>query len=174
MGIKANFTDADIAKKLDAAMATIEKRIISRLQYLGEMCVTHARSSGDYNDQTGNLRASIGYGVFKNGVMIRQGFDSNLDKSWYTETWTNIKSKKEHSRQVQGDGIVSGQALAKKIGSDSKGFTLVVVAGMNYAQHVENMGRDVLTSSEIIAKQYLPIMLNQLKRNINKALDSEL
>ena len=153
MGIEPNFTREDVAKRMSKFVEVIEKRQIERLQYLGEMCVTHARSipaNVGFTDQTGNLRSSIGYMIFRDGVALHGSYDP-------------VKGGKE--------GAVTGELLAKKIGARYKqGISLVVTAGMNYALYVEAKGRDVLTSAESMAKQELPKMLDELKRNINTAL----
>lgn len=150
MGIKQNFSIEDVANRLNKFAEVIEKRIITRLSMLGEMCVTHARSNGDYIDQTGNLRSSVGYVVFKNGTAIR-------------ESYTQAKDGKE--------GVEKGRALALKVGSRfSEGICLVVTAGMSYAVSVESRGRDVIASAEVMAKQKFPEMIAQLKSNINSAL----
>lgn len=154
MGISPMFTPADVAARFDKLLAVIEKRTIERLQSLGEMCVTHARGLPPdigFNDQTGNLRGSIGYVIFKNGIAIHDGFKVTGGGS---------------------EGVAKGRALARKVGSEhNSGFTLVVTAGMGYAVQVESRGKDVLTSAELLAKVELPRMLAELKLNINKALD---
>lgn len=151
MGLVPKFTQAQIKSRIDNFIKVIEKRSIERLQYLGEQCVARARINGDYMDQTGNLRSSVGYIVFKNGIVLHQSFS-----------------------QV-GSGLLgtnTGRSVAIKAGSKyDNGLCLVVVAGMNYALHVEAKGRDVLTSTELFAKQEMPKMLAQLKRNINSALE---
>jgi hypothetical protein len=150
MALEPKFTQAQIKARIDAFIQVIEKRSIQRLQYLGEQCVTKARISGDYMDQTGNLRSSIGYIVFKNGVALHVSFE---------QTGSGLKGTNE------------GRSIAIKAGSKYKeGICLVVVAGMNYALAVESRGRDVLTSTELFAKQELPRMLAELKKNINSAI----
>ena len=153
MAITPKFTSAVVRKRFDAFIDKIEKQQIKRLQYLGEMCVKHAREipeSVGFTDQTGNLRSSIGYVVFKYGVPVY-------------ESYTQIKDGSE--------GALEGAKLAKKIGSQRKdGICLVVTAGMNYALYVEAKGRDVLTSAESLAKKELPKMVDALKRNINRAI----
>ena len=152
MGITPKFTKKDVGNRFDKVLAVIEKRQIQRMQYLGEMCVSHARSipaSVGYTDRTGNLRSSIGYVVFKDGIAVHENYSNVNDGS---------------------EGVIAGQTLAKKVGAKYKnGISLVVTAGMNYALAVEARGRDVLASAEIMAKQELPKMLAQLKNNINKA-----
>jgi len=153
MGLEPKFTQADIKARMNKFVQVIEKRQIQRLQYLGEMCVKKAReipAEVGFMDQTGNLRSSIGYMVFKDGVAVHEG---------YTVTKTG------------GEGRIKGETLAKKVGARyTQGVSLVVTAGMDYAIYVEAKGRDVLTSAELFAKQELPKMLNELKQNINKSL----
>jgi hypothetical protein len=151
MAITPKFTQADIRSRLDSFLEVVEKRQIQKLQYLGELCVKHARENGDYTDQTGNLRSSVGYVVFKDGVALREAFYNTLNGS----------------QGVNEGKRIAGNAAAKY----DKGLLLVVVAGMNYALYVEATGRDVLTSTEMLATQELPKLLEQLKRNINKLIE---
>ena len=150
MAIEPRFTQADIKARIDAFIELAEKRAIQRMQYLGEQCVIKARLNGDYIDRTGNLRSSIGYIVFKDGTALHQSFE---------QVGSGLK------------GTNQGRSVAIKAGSKYKnGICLVVVAGMNYALAVESRGRDVLTSTELFAKQEMPRMLAQLKQNINSAI----
>lgn len=153
MGIKPRFKQADVRKRLDQFMGVIQNRIISRMQYLGEMCVTHARmipADVGFMDQTGNLRSSIGYMVFHNGSSLMENY-----------------------KQVAGgtEGIERGKALAREVaGKFPKGFLLVVTAGMDYAIHLESKGRDVLASAENLAENEWPRMRDELIRNVAKAM----
>lgn len=151
IGITPGFTQADIRARMDKFIETIEKRQIQRLKFLGEQCVIRARSipkEVGFEDQTGNLRGSIGYTVFVNGVAQREGFEGS------------------------SEGQVKGKELARKRGAEYRnGICLVVVAGMEYAVFVESRGKDVLTSTELFAKQEMPKIVAKLKRNINKALE---
>lgn len=150
MGIEPKFTQADVKARFDKFIAVIQKRQIQRLQMLGEQCVIRARSipkDVGFEDQTGNLRGSIGYTVFVNGIAVHSGFEGT------------------------SEGQEAGKALAQKVGSKyTNGICLVVVAGMDYAVHVESRGRDVLTSTELFAKQEMPKIIAKLKQNISKAL----
>jgi len=153
MAITPNFTQADVKARFDKFLGIVESRAIKRLQYLGEICVKHAKeipAGSGFTDQTGNLRSSIGYMVFVRGVAVHEFYES-----------------------VNGGalGVSTGKALASKVGAKYKdGIALVVTAGMDYAVAVESRGKDVLTSAESLAKTELPRMLAELKANINKAL----
>lgn len=149
MGITPNFDFKAINEYLSDFQNRIVLAQIETLKYLGEQCVIRARSipaSVGFTDQTGNLRSSIGYVVFVDGIAVSSDFKGILSGS---------------------EGVKEGMALAYKVGSEnSKGIVLVVVAGMNYALAVESKGRDVLTSTEHFAIQELPRMLNDLRLNI--------
>lgn len=153
MGITPKFNQGIVRERFDKFIEAIERAQIKRLKYLGELCVKHAReipASTGFTDQTGNLRSSIGYMVFKNGVAVHEGY-------------LQVKEG--------GEGIQSGKNLAMKVGAKyTEGIALVVTAGMNYAVYLEAKGRDVLTSAESLAKQELPKMVEDLKKNINRAL----
>lgn len=154
MGIEATFSMADVEKRFKAFLDEIEKKQIARLQKLGEMCVNHARNiapeNNGFNDQTGNLRSSIGYVVFNDGVAVHTAYKQVLNGS---------------------EGVQKGEALALKVGGMSKGICLVVTAGMEYALYVEAKGRDVITSAEHLAERELPGMLEKLVSNIKRAAE---
>lgn len=150
MGIEVGFTKDDVRKRFDAFLDVVKDEQVSVLQYLGEKCVAHARSipkEQGFEDQTGNLRSSIGYAVFVDGVAVHAAYE-----------------------EVKGGslGVKTGEALAKKVGEQTEGICLVVTAGMNYAQYVEAKGRDVLASAEHLAERELPRMLERLVNDINK------
>jgi hypothetical protein len=154
MGITPNFTRGDVQKRFDAFLDQIVKQQIKRLQMLGEMCVNHARSipkEQGFQDQTGNLRSSIGYMVFVDGVAVHSMFEQ---------------------RKEGAQGVKAGEALAQRVGERNPlGVCLVVTAGMNYALYVESKGRDVITSAEHLAQRELPRMLEKLVSNIKSAAE---
>lgn len=155
MGIKANFTKDDLRKRLDAFLDEVEKKQIARLQRLGEMCLIEARSNKGYMMQTGALLSSTGYEVFVDGVAIHSQFDAANGAESEAAT----------------KGVKTGQSIAEKIGKETKGVALVVVAGMNYAAYVEARGYNVLSSAEHLAERELPRMLEKLITNIKRAAE---
>lgn len=148
MGVEAQFTAEDVRERFEAFLQEIVRQQVEALQQLGEMCVTHARSipkEQGFEDQTGNLRSSIGYVVFVDGVAVHSLYE-----------------------EVKGGsiGAKTGEALAHKVGQGTQGVCLVVTAGMNYALHVESRGRDVIASAEQLAERELPRMIEQLISDI--------
>lgn len=155
MGVSANFTKADVKKRIDAFLDMVEQKQIARLQRLGEMCLIEARNNKGYMMQTGALLSSTGYQVFVDGVAIHSQFDAASGAE----------------SEAAAKGIKTGQGIAEQIGKETKGIALVVVAGMNYAAYVEARGYNVLTSAEHLAERELPKMLEKLITNIKRAAE---
>lgn len=157
MGLEPRFKPSDIRKQLEAFVAKVDKSIIANLSYLGEECVNHARTAGDYNNVTGNLRNSIGYVIAKDGQIIKRNFKRSA----------TVKNEKGKTTNGSKEGVKVGQTLAEELASKApKGFVLIVVAGMVYASKVESRGRNVLSSAENYAKSELPGIISKLKSQI--------
>lgn len=150
MGIKATNLD-DFTKALAKRANLIEKATIENLKYLGEQVVKHARDypgskDGGFDDQTGNLRSSIGYVVVANGKIVRRNFEQVGEDS---------------------TGKLTGLRFARSIAEKyTKGYVVIVVAGMNYAAAVEAKGRNVLQASKQLCEEKMP----ELKKRIIEAL----
>ena len=122
-----------------------EQAIIATYCYIGEYCVKVARDGGTYKDRTGNLRSSIGYVVLNNSIVVKQG------------SFEQIKSGNE--------GVKEGNKFLQKLKKKSEyrnGIVFIMSAGMNYSAKVEAKGYDVLTLSELQAKELANQMLSDL------------
>ncbi|MCM1543708.1 MAG: hypothetical protein NC110_00255 [Ruminococcus sp.] len=155
MAIRPDFTPNDVKRRFDAFLEEVKKKQIARLQKLGEMCLIEARNNKGYMMQTGALLSSTGYMIFVDGVALHTQFDA---------------ASGAESNAAQ-EGIKAGESLADKVGKETKGVALVVVAGMNYAMYVEAKGYNVLTSAEHLAERELPRMLEKLVSNIKAAAE---
>lgn len=149
MGITPRFNPADVARKFDALLDFIQDETVRALRYVGEQAVTYARSIPDpehggkgFKDRTANLRSSIGYAVYYNGEQITGSYEGTPE------------------------GTSQGQNLANKAAEGTRGFALVVTAGMYYAVYVESKGRDVLTSAEQKAGDWLKTELDDIKQAV--------
>jgi len=150
MGVKATFDPNSIAAYIQSKVDKIDQQILTRLKYLGEELVNHARSHGTYTNFTGNLRNSIGYVIAKDGKLVFQNFQVTV-------------------RGSGTKGTKQAQEFANKLLVEfPRGYALIVVAGMNYAAKVESRGRNVLDSAEQLSKTEMPRMIAELKLNINK------
>ena len=128
------FTNADLDRWLDTFQENAEAAIVETLQAAGEMFVKLARESGSYDNQTGNLRSSIGYVISYNGKSLKDNFQS-----------------------ISGaqSGTAEARQLATKVAAQMKGFVLIGVAGMTYAAAVESKGFEVISSSSLQAEGWL-------------------
>lgn len=140
-------TSKQIQGYIENELSVREKVLINMLAYIGDMCVNHARTvplPSGFRDDTGNLRSSIGFIIVKRGQVIQ---------------WSDFSAVKNGSKG-SSEGKNFAGSLAKKF---RKGIALIVVAGMNYAYYVESLhNRDVLTSSELLAKREFERMKKEL------------
>lgn len=148
MGLTAHFK-GDIDSVFKDFLLGVEQQIIESLCRVGEEAVRLAKEippERGFTDRTGNLRSSMGYTVFKDGNPVQVAFKQVLGGS---------------------DGMQEGQKLAQSVGQKyAEGYVLVVVAGMNYAVHVESKGRDVLTSAEKYAEKAIAQELADIITNV--------
>ena len=136
-------------------MHQADSSAITLLSRLGEECITRVRDRSfaeSWNDQTGALRSSVGYAVLHNGrIVIDGGFDKVKDGA---------------------EGVAEGRVMVQKLAElFNRGYVLVVVAGMHYAEYVEAMtDKDVLASTELFARQEAPKVMARLARQVFKIL----
>lgn len=114
--------------RLDNAQEAVEDAMTEAFAYAGEYAVAGIRkgSMSQWNDQTGNLRSSVGYSVVKKGhVVVESGFDTVMGGS---------------------DGSATGNRLCDQLASEysSYPYALIVVAGMEYAVYVEAIENKVV------------------------------
>ena len=153
MPIKPNFTAADIRARMNRMLELRKKALIGQLFYIGEECLTQARSGHKYLNQTGNLCSSIGYCILDNGKIISEG------------EWKAVAGGKGHGEEGKKQGVAFLHDLAAK--QTTKGIVFLMVAGMPYAQYVEAMSLDVLDTSEQMAQRKIKDMLNRLFKTKN-------
>ena len=147
--ITPQFNSNDIERILREKIEKYHQKVIRILKYVGEMCIDEARTNGSYQDQTGNLRSSIGYVVLQDGKPIEKG--------GFAPT--------ERGREKGKNGQKEGETFINKVISQyPKGFVLVVVAGMKYAAYVEARNYNVLSSAELLAEKEVPKLLNALSQ----------
>lgn len=170
-----SFTKGDFDKLVKEEMARIVKVTQNELVQVGLQFVRDARSkipnkdyhlvAGDartaarlvggsinlssaagFNDDTGNLRSSIGFILMYDGELVYQDFQlsaGGTDKS---------------------TGLALGTAYAEKLGQDYKtGWAIITVAGMEYASWVEALGYDVISGSTLGAQKRLSIAFQNVE-----------
>ena len=153
MGIRMTTKLSEVHDMLMREAERVDRLTIRALSKLGEQCVTKIRDrAGDksWYDQTGNLRSSVGYVIAHNKNIIQYSTFNQVNQG--------------------SEGVKTGKDLAKELAKRySNKYVLIVVAGMNYAEFVEAMdNKDVLASTELWAREQVPLMLEKLKRQIAK------
>ena len=137
-----DFDDKEIQKEIDAFLNRVEKVTQNELMQVGLKFVERARlktkSQGGFDDQTGNLRSSIGFILLKDGQMVYENYEASrrgTDKA---------------------TGVAAGREYAEKLGQDYKeGWVIITVAGMEYASWVQARGYDVIEGSTLTAEKEL-------------------
>ena len=165
--LEATFSQKDIEKATEVYLNRLFKVTKNELVQIGLQFVRDARSkvptkeyhlvAGDavmaaslvggsidlssadgFNDDTGNLRSSIGFILMYYGQIVHQDFQ--LSKGG-TDKDT---------------GLSLGIAYAEKLAEENhEGWAIITVAGMEYAGWVEALGYDVITGSTSAAEKKL-------------------
>lgn len=143
MTVRQKTTKEEISAYLERRILLMKQAIIRKMMVVGEKVINQARTSGNYKDQTGNLRSSVGYVIVSGGIIIQ-----------------------ESSFEVVEKGVVgskSGKEFAERLARQHpKGLILIVVAGMKYAKYVSACGYDVIDSAELLAQKLVPKILDEL------------
>ena len=129
-----------INARLKKAEVVISDKILSALDSAGEEIVSTARQTKTYEDRTGNLSASMGYGVYSYG------------KAYSIGGFLDGKGEQE-GRQALAD-------LARQYAH--RRYVLLVVAGMEYAAYVERRGYVVLDAAELQSDSIIGKALNNI------------
>jgi len=131
MRIRCTTQKSAITTFFRTARKILDEEITRTLSYLCEQCVVRVKdrdAASSWEDQTGNLRSSVGYAVYNYGIkQIQSAFEV-------------VKEGTTGARE--GKKMV--EELAKQY---SETYVALVVAAMSYAEYVENR-RDVLASTE--------------------------
>lgn len=146
---------------LDEYGGQVEQYYISRLAEAGEAAIAEAVTKGKYQNITGNLRSSIGYVIGYDGKVIREGGFHKVQgrgENYQRVTFTTRNGKKVDfwAKGKFGDGSEGsrkGLELARSVIAKTKGYSFVIVAGMEYASYVNSKGYDVMDSAKLELKK---------------------
>ena len=127
MTLTPNFRLGRVLQKLSTFSDQVRQRQMEVLSFLGERFVNRARENANFNDQTGNLRSSIGYSIFDGSKIVERKVNTgNAELSAAANKTINELRLEE---------------------TDIGSLVLVVFAGMEYAAAVEAKGLDVISGS---------------------------
>ena len=146
------WSSKDINRFFDAFIDKAEATSYRFLQRAGEEFVKYARKKGSYQDHTGNLRASVGYVIIKDGSILSENYE--MPKNG-TDKHTGINEAKRLCKEMS--------RLYKN------GWVLVGVAGMRYAVYVEGIyNKDVATGAAIHTEEWIKKTSKKLFDRLSK------
>lgn len=146
MGITPQFGKGAVAKQVQAFRERLDKAIIFRLSYLGESLAKYAKDHHTYTDRTGNLTNSIAYAVCRDNEIVTFGGDNQ-----------------------PGEGAETAQRVLQEYAATlNHSYSLIIVAGMNYAAYVEAKGYNVILPAELRAKSEFPEVMRKLSEDAKR------
>lgn len=132
---------------------SVDNKLAMELSQVGEEAVTFSKENKGYHDHTSNLKNSISYALFKDGELLEQHIGNipkpNEDANGQAQVADNL------SRYATQEGVVK-----------PKGYTLIVVAGMNYGKYVEDKGYNVLYLTQNYLREELKKVINGIVSDI--------
>lgn len=157
MGIKLTTPQSLISIYFVTAIKILDEEVNNALAYLGEQMLVKIRNrsqSESWIDQTGNLRSSIGYAIYNQGM-------EKLQSAFNVILSGNL-------------GAEEGQKVLRNLSRQyAQTYALVVVAGMDYASYVEaKENKDVLASTNLWAKSIVDEYVQKALQKAQKRIDA--
>ena len=132
---------------------SVDNRLAMELRQVGEEAVTFSKENKGYHDRTANLKNSISYALFMDGELLEQHIGNipkpDEDAGGQAQVADNL------ARYAAQEGVVKPQ-----------GYTLIVVAGMNYGKYVEDKGYNVLYLTQNYLREELKKVINGIINDI--------
>ena len=145
MGMIRQFGDGYITKQVQYFQQQVELAMKLLLQEFGEKLVAFAKDTHTYTDRTGNLTNSISYAIVRHKEIL-----------YYNEV---------QREEANATALKVAMKMAESL---SDAYSLIVVAGMNYAAFVESRGYNVILPAELKAKQEFTNKVKPLIDRVNK------
>lgn len=145
MGLIRKFGDGYITKQVQYFQQQVELAMKMLLQEFGEELVAFAKDTHTYTDRTGNLTNSISYAIVRHKEII-----------YYNEV---------QREEANAAALKVAMKMAENL---SDAYSLIIVAGMNYAAFVESRGYNVILPAELKAKQEFTNKVKPLIDKVNK------
>lgn len=145
MGLIRKFGDGYITKQVQYFQQQVELAMKMLLQEFGEELVAFAKDTHTYTDRTGNLTNSISYAIVRHKEIL-----------YYNEV---------QREEANAAALKVAMKMAENL---SDAYSLIIVAGMNYAAFVESRGYNVILPAELKAKQEFTNKVKPLIDRVNK------
>lgn len=145
-----------LQKRLNEKREKLITYLNMRLSQLAEEAVTYSKDNKGYQDRTANLKNSISFALYLDGEEI-----------------TSVVGKIPKAEEAEGGQEAVETALkdyAQKEGVIAqKGYSLIIVAGMNYGKYVEDKGYNVL----YLTRYYLRDEMKKILEEVIETIKNE-
>jgi predicted metal-dependent hydrolase len=156
MAVKAEFKVEgvkELQRRLYERKEAMKRVLDMKLQQLAEEAVSHAKHNKGYRDRTANLKNSISYALFFDGELVTQQIGTIPKPDEAPKGHQAVESNLDTF--CQQEGVVR-----------PKGYSLVVVAGMEYGAHVEHKGYNVLHLTKYFLRDEMKKILEETLEEI--------
>lgn len=139
----------ELQRRLLQKRDNLKKVLDMRLSELAAEAVTYSKEHKGYKDRSSNLKNSISFALFYDGELIKM----------------NIGKLEKPDMAEGGQAQVASNLEAFANQPDvvrPKGYTLIIVAGMNYGAHVEHKGYNVLYLTRHYLRKEMKKILDEI------------
>lgn len=148
--LELDMTPAEITALVNKQIEEIDNQTLNQFKLVLARALkiqrAKVRASGGYNDDTGQLRSSVGGIIYKDGKVLYEDFELapyGTDKA---------------------PGLKEGREKAFKVLRESSGWGITIVAGQEYASWVETRhGLSVLTDARMELDKTLDQAFNEIQ-----------
>ena len=142
-----------LQRRLNEKREKLLAALYVRLSQLAEEAVTYSKNNKGYQDRTANLKNSISFALYLDGVEIT----SQVGKIPKADEAEGGKEAVQSvlNQYVQKEGVIA-----------PKGYSLIVIAGMNYGKYVEDKGYNVLYLTQNYLREELKKVINGIINDI--------
>lgn len=144
-----------LQKRLNEKRKQIISYLNMRLMQLAEEAVTYSKENKGYKDRTANLKNSISFALYLDGQLV----NSVVGK---------IPKEEEAEGGQEGVSAALNEYAQKEGVVAPKGYSLVIVAGMNYGKYVEDKGYNVLHLTKYFLREEMKKIFEEVAEMIKR------
>lgn len=158
----------ELQKRLNEKKQAVENTLNTLFPELGEKAVVFSKDNKGYMDRTANLKNSISFAVFHDGKQITKSIGEG-----YNATYKDGHNKEQNNPYTKGEvmqmrsSALDEYALRPGVVAP-KGYTIIVVAGMEYGKYVEDKGYNVLYLTKNFLKDGIKDIFDTILEEIKK------
>lgn len=142
-----------LQQRLNAMRDQMVTYLNTRLMQLAEEAVTYSKENKGYKDRTANLKNSISFALFLDGELVTSRTGQIPKPEEAEDGQKGVDNALE--AYTQQEGVVA-----------PKGYSLVIVAGMNYGKYVEDKGYNVLYLTKHYLRDEMKKVLEEVVENV--------